>query len=131
MSTSEGSYETHERLRAQSEAQRDNPPAKQSLADQIATHWLEYMHPGKKVDYVGYHHMKAGEAVAELFADRVLEAVTTCKINDALALTRYAGSTIDAAKQILRDANIKRAEVLAVVKEPADRERLLPLLKGE
>lgn len=64
----------------------------------------------------------------EQLADRILEAVTKSKIQDALALTYYAGSQLDAAKQILRDACIRRSEVDAMLENQPERERLYPLL---
>lgn len=56
------------------------------------------------------------------------DVVTRCKIFDAVSVSRYAGSTLDAAEMILKSANITRAEIKRVVDDKADRKRLYALL---
>ena len=58
-------------------------------------------------------------------------AITASKIADALSLTRYAGSRLDAAEQILKGACIRRREVKKHVADPKDRKRLYALLNPE
>lgn len=58
----------------------------------------------------------------------VYEAVTACKINDALALSRWNGSRQDGAQEILRDAKITRAEIRKEIDDKNDRKRLYELL---
>jgi len=55
-------------------------------------------------------------------------AVTRSKIYDAVSISRYAGSTVDAAESILKSANITRAEIRATIDDKADRKRLYALL---
>lgn len=74
--------------------------------------------PGTDLPFVGMERVKHREAFA----------LTRAKIQDALALTRYAGSREDGAKEILRCACITREEVDAHLIHAEDRERLYPLL---
>lgn len=58
----------------------------------------------------------------------VRDAITRTVINEAVAVSRWCGSTRDAAEQMLRGANIKRAEIRRCISDPADRRRVMAYL---
>lgn len=59
---------------------------------------------------------------------QIHEALTICKIQDAAAVSMWAGSTRDAAEMILKGANITKAEVRKHLSDKGDRRRLCAIL---
>ncbi len=64
----------------------------------------------------------------EQVATLVRDALTSSKIQDALSLTYYAGSRLDAAEEIIRAAGITREEIDTHLSDPIQRHRLYPLV---
>lgn len=58
----------------------------------------------------------------------VYAAITASKIQDALSLSRWNGSRLDGAQEILRAANITKAEIRKAVDDRNDRRKLFELL---
>lgn len=58
----------------------------------------------------------------------VRDAVTACKIHDAAAITRYAGSSHTNAEMILKGAGITKREVRKYLTDEADQRRLCAIV---